>query len=63
MTSWINVKDKAPNQNENLPVLLFDGNFVFISTYYTCDVFSPKGLVRPIDRVTHWMPLPEPPRD
>lgn len=74
MNEWISVKEQLPN--ENVPVLIFCKNSArFVSekkvmrwpdgeeTYWI--VRGPLGSGRKIasNRVTHWMPLPEPPEE
>ena len=62
---WISVKDRLPETGER--VLTFDkwGHirdrelFMFKSGFIC---FRPDGLV-PVKDITHWMPLPEPPKE
>jgi hypothetical protein len=67
---WISVKDELPQEDVN--VLLYDGNEVFCGNHYlaknnescfgtqacdgTCYGWYEKN------EITHWMPLPEPPK-
>lgn len=66
---WISVEDKLPelknfgNYKNSEWVLCSNGEYVFINLYcYTgsgwYDLHSPISE----DRITHWMPLPEPPK-
>ena len=71
MSDWISVKDRLPEDERN--VLAYygydhgDGNlgmrFMAVLTYFAFDQqprfqFESTGL-----KVTHWMPLPEPPKE
>ena len=76
MAEWISVNDRLPDSSgvmydESEYVLvcekynhgLWDGQYVSICGFTAngwdeCDNF---GSVRP-ERITHWMPLPEPPK-
>lgn len=59
---WISCKDKMPDDGVN--VLIYEGNCMIslawydkdMGYFYTCD--SDYSL-----DVTHWQPLPEPPKD
>ena len=64
MSEWISVDDKEPSTDDDLYVMAYDGDFhvaVFRPSQsmgfyrYDCDTYD----VTP----THWMPLPEPPKD
>lgn len=61
---WISVKENPPPSN--IWVLCFNGS-VHIKFYEPCLFYDgdhhfnrPLGM---IDEVTHWMPLPSPPKD
>ena len=63
---WISVKDRLPEINE--PVLFTGKNdignrYPAQKGYYSGDEWYTFGGLwdTPLDRVTHWMPLPEPP--
>lgn len=65
---WISVKDRLPEINE--PVLFTGKNdignrYPAQKGYYSGDEWYTFGGLwdKPLDRVTHWMPLPEPPED
>lgn len=65
---WISVKSKLPEINE--PVLFTGINdignrYPAQKGYYSGDEWYTFGGLwdTPLDRVTHWMPLPEPPKD
>ena len=59
---WISVKDRLPEENET--VLAYDGDFVEPSVFYGDHGFYEldKYEADPLCGVTHWMPLPEPPK-
>ena len=57
---WISVKDMLPTSIED--VLVWDGEHISVGWY---DTYS-KGwtsYLGSIDGATHWMPLPEPPKE
>ncbi len=68
---WVSVKDKLPEENEN--VILFDGSEVFCGNFFfgkenricwgiqACDGICYGNYKK--DEITHWMPLPNPPKD
>lgn len=65
---WISVYDRLP-EDERQQVLMTDGdrcyvsarnNIVWLDSY---DAFYIPGKSGAGIRVTHWMPLPEPPKD
>lgn len=62
MSEWISVEDGLPKDGEE--VLIYIGNQQLVAE--KCKVF---GFVDAMDRealrldmITHWMPLPEPPK-
>lgn len=64
MSEWISVKDRLPAVGEKVLTL---SKFGHISDRYLHEyggglIFSPDGL-KPGRDVTHWMPLPEPPKE
>lgn len=66
--AWINVNDKLPNVQENVIVSIHDdlGDTVF--DYTSFGWLTPDKKYWIVDneicnRVTFWMPLPEPPED
>lgn len=71
--SWIRTEDKMPPTGE--PVLIvstgFVQNIVFMYDYLDSDNdwFSPyffddvSDIHIPVEDVSHWQPLPEPPKD
>lgn len=52
MDNWISVEDRLPQTAGD--VLAYDGQ-CWVASYSDCDGWHPKGM-------THWQPLPEPPR-
>lgn len=71
--NWISVKDKLPADQS--PVLAFCGKAYRVCSY-SCEGWSVCGTYHEIDysdedwnydlvfiKVTHWMPLPEPPHE
>lgn len=71
MTGWINVKEETPKHNQT--VLAYGGK---IRRYYCVAVYTKpcdegrfwhlgaRGKrVNPGCKITHWMPLPEPPKE
>ena len=64
---WISVKDRLPNDYQ--PVIVSDGEETEFAIFY--DLYNGYGqtFVTPdcyeeerIEGITHWMPLPEPPK-
>ena len=68
---WISVKDELPKEDTN--VILFDGSIVFCGNFsynidksvcwgnQVCDGLCYGWYKK--DEVTHWMPLPEGPKE
>lgn len=72
---WISVKDRLPEikkHHESDIVICYteEGTYAFSSllenmfgqTVFDCEREDPSG-VRWTEQVTHWMPLPEPPKE
>lgn len=62
-SEWISVKDGLPQINT--AVLVYIDEYGICIDFYTVDYNNPK---KPFfayrgNRVTHWMPLPEPPKE
>ena len=67
---WISVEDKLPDENADVIVFANDivNGFVETACYYVCPEYLSGGWreengdpYEPI--VTHWMPLPTPPKE
>lgn len=66
---WIKCEDELPNDEQQ--VMIFADNEYFIVKYFKnwplmggrCFVGEACYFISDIDKVTHWMPLPEPPRN
>lgn len=62
---WISVEERLPEEGER--VLCTDGHCVFeqyrvpLSCVY--GTWNRGGLKSPMQNVTHWMPMPEPPEE
>lgn len=65
MSEWVSVKDKQPPIGEW--VLWLDGNKTmgYHSPFHHIDRINQRGecLVNYFHKYTHWMPLPEPPKE
>lgn len=63
MAEWISVKDKLPDDGKE--VLFSDGSSIMVGWYNADEEFweltDADMIVYAVD-VTHWMPLPEPPK-
>lgn len=66
MNDWISVKDRFPdpptNDCDHLSHLVTDGKTVHQADFV---YFSPWTWILPykMQNVTHWMPLPDPPKE
>lgn len=59
MAEWISVKDRLP-RNSNTVLCVTKNGRPFVSKYnYAWSRWAVSGSVK----VTHWMPLPEPPEE
>lgn len=56
---WINVKDKMP-QDQTRVIAIF-GDYIFIP-YWNGVCWTKDNSILKDDVITHWMPLPEPPK-
>jgi 6-phosphogluconate dehydrogenase (decarboxylating) len=63
LSEWTNIKDKLPEQDED--VLVYDGEIMVVSHLIEdimVDSISRRFLHNKyFDEKTYWMPLPEPP--
>ena len=65
MSHWISVEDRLPSEDDNWCLVYADGaincmmhrggGVFYDATYSPCHNIS-------IEDITHWMPLPEPPK-
>ena len=63
MSEWISVEDRLPEDNDE--VLTFSLGEVFVTRYWklTSQWLASDARATHLAKVTHWMPLPEPPKD
>jgi hypothetical protein len=65
-TRWIPVTERLP-EDPVKKVLIFvphsHGNIVDVGRYLGADGWVPEGWYLTQNAVTHWMPLPEPPKE
>ena len=73
---WISVKDRLPVQPHNrvdeqgrywftpdIDCIVYDGKIVFAAHYsFQNKSFWYSDTLHPLKNITHWMPLPEPPK-
>lgn len=66
LNEWINVKDKLPNNFETVLAFCKDGG-MFVGRHTPWDrwqIWTAMKSTRIVSRtVTHWMPLPESPKE
>lgn len=65
MSEWISVKKRLPEAGEDNRVIIFaDKRYPFTAEvlwgYYEAKAWHTQWGI--CERVTHWMPLPEPPK-
>lgn len=62
INQWISVKDRLP---ENcIEVLVYDTDCGIVIGWYDKEIGDfAADFISPLDAVTHWQPLPEPPKD
>jgi hypothetical protein len=59
---WISVKDSLPKNY--IEVLVYDTDCGIVIGWYDKEIGDfVAEFISPLDAVTHWMPLPEPPKD
>ena len=61
MNNWISVKDELPTENDDYLVYLLNDHICI--GYWLAEDFWSKGYYTFRLVVTHWMSLPEPPKD
>ena len=64
-SEWVNVRDELPEIGKRVLTLDYLGHIRDRELYQFRDgsiVFYPNGL-KPGRDITHWMPLPEPPKE
>lgn len=62
--SWVSVKDRLPDDVKDV-IVCDELGLVYPAYYYTCDecwMYS-FAAERCEHKITHWMPLPEPPKE
>lgn len=63
---WISVEERLPEAecgDFSKNVLVTDGKYIAISSYFNCEEMEPYWCYTGIGEITHWMPLPEPPKE
>ena len=59
---WISVKDRLPEEDKE--VLAYNGAYMIIAAYATNPTKYWYTITGSVTRtITHWMPLPEPPKE
>lgn len=73
---WISVEDRLPEQPPNrvdaqgrswftqdIDCIVYDGKIVFAAHYcFQNKCFWYADTLHPLNNITHWMPLPQPPK-
>jgi len=60
---WISVKDRSPeNPNEQFLAYRKHGEFLVLIYDSDSDEWLHPSNCQPYPRITHWMPLPKPPK-
>ncbi len=61
---WVNIKDRLPEEGQR--VLCFNG-YIYLkdydSVFYDGERHWTGSRIGQIAEVTHWMPLPQPPKE
>lgn len=60
MSEWISVEDRLPESSWQKEIVVWNGKWSRVGHYITGIFVSPHDEV--LDGITHWMPLPEPPK-
>ena len=58
---WIPVSERLPDENKRILVLL--SSKISVVAYIRQNVWYVAWNQAPLNHVTHWMPLPEPPKE
>jgi hypothetical protein len=67
MSEWISVDDSLPDESA-MYIICFDNKIVAEVGFYRCPEYENFNWHCPVtfdeidDCITHWMPLPEPPK-
>lgn len=65
MSEWISVRDRLPEKDEDIlayaPQQGIFSTQLTLSNNWICNCLCQDGSF--LNHVTHWMPLPEPPRE
>ena len=57
-TEWVSVKERLPTESKNYLVYTNYGTIMVLHFYH-----KKKKWISGDEYVTHWMPLPEPPKE
>jgi hypothetical protein len=60
MMEWISVKDRLPEKNTTVIVCSISDGHIQIKDFKGDEK---NWITNYLEKVTHWMPLPEPPKD
>lgn len=65
MSEWISIKDRLPEKDVAVLCFYYD-QYMAVMEYWYDDYKTGKPTFSnppspPVERVTHWMPLPKPP--
>lgn len=65
MSEWIKIEDRLPTENEKVLVNGYDGVFRARLSYgsWQCDPIGSYASDGCVYGITHWMPLPQPPKE
>lgn len=68
MSEWISAKDRLPRPSKIIYYMVYECVFrcIYIVWYSECDTWILRDTTTPYfdtKNVTHWQPLPEPPKD
>ena len=59
-TKWISVEDELPNTDR--PIIMYGEDYVMIGFYFLDKFRDALNIQNQIVNITHWQPLPEPPK-